>query len=156
MQVKEAGAHIGQSAFNKQKKKLDVWDESLYGNKTSEKTTLTMESIGFHMKSGGASQMTGAGNNAEKYQNYNVQVVNMSPGGYCLEWQQATPGSIKAGEIIGVKASHHNNWHIGCIRWVKQSKTRGLQLGVELISPSAAPYGAKFVALSGAAHSGHG
>ena len=112
IQVKTAGrqpvsAQIGNSNFQKQaKKKLDVWDESLYGNKTTDKTTVTMESINFHMRSGGSSRMTTSGTNQEKYQNFNVQVVNMSPGGYCIEWLDSTPNSIKAGEIIGVRGEH--------------------------------------------------
>ncbi|MCK5880391.1 MAG: hypothetical protein KAG18_00870, partial [Sinobacterium sp.] len=143
-------AKVGNSNFNKSTQtKLDAWDESLYGKKTLEKTSVSMESIGFHLRSGGKSQMSETGSDKEKYHNYRVNVLNMSPGGYCVEWNHLAPGSIKSGEIISVKGEHHNNWHIGVIRWVKQTKEKGLQLGIELISPSAAPYGAKFVALSG-------
>lgn len=145
-----SGAQVGQSQFkNDNKKKLDVWDESLYGNKAIDATTVTMESIGFHTRSGGKSKMTTAGKDKEKYQNFQVDIINMSPGGYCIEWNMETPNSIKAGEIIGIKGEHHSHWHIGVIRWVKQCAQRGLQIGVELISPSAQPYGAKFVAMSG-------
>lgn len=147
-------AKTGDSNFTQTtEKSLDAWDQSLYGKKTTStttsSTTVTMESINFHMRSGGKSRMTTSGNDKEKYQNYDVKVLNMSPGGYCIEWDANAPNSIKAGEIIAVKGEHHNNWHIGAIRWVKQHAQKGLQIGVELISPSASPYGAKFVALSG-------
>ena len=143
-------AKVGNSHFQrKTEEKLDAWDESLYGKKTIDKTTVTMESIDFHMRSGGTSRMTTTGNDKEKYQNHQVNVINMSPGGYCLEWNQESSSGIKAGEIIAIKGEHHNNWNIGTIRWVKQNEVKGLQLGVELISPTAKPYGAKFVALSG-------
>lgn len=123
--------------------KLDVWDESVYGTTKKSEAQVTMESIDYHIRSGGQSMMTFTGSDKEKYQDYKVAVVNMSPGGYCLEWDKNIPHTIKAGEIIGVMEDHHNTWNIGAIRWVRQSKEKSLQIGVELLSPNAIPYGAR-------------
>ncbi|HEY9034837.1 MAG TPA: hypothetical protein VIN71_12915 [Pseudomonadales bacterium] len=136
----------GAARFTEQKRrseKLDVWDESIYGTTDKSEAQITMESIDYHIRSGGNSMMTMTGSDAEKYQNFEVDVVNMSPGGYCLEWHEEAPAAIKAGELIGVREQHHNSWNIGVIRWVRQSKEKSLQIGVELLSPSAEPYGAR-------------
>jgi hypothetical protein len=123
--------------------KLDVWDESIFGTNSKSEAQVTMESIDYHIKNGGQSMMTFTGSDKEKYMDYRVSVVNMSPGGYCLEWDNNIPHTIKAGEIIGVKEAHHNTWNIGSIRWVRQNKEKSLQIGVELLSPNATPYGAR-------------
>ncbi len=34
-------------------------------------------------------------------------------------------------------------WSIGAIRWVRQNKNKSLQIGVELLAPTANPYGAR-------------
>ena len=34
---------------------------------------------------------------------YKVALVNTSPGGYCMQWHGDIPGSIQAGEILGVR-----------------------------------------------------
>ena len=106
--------------------KLDVWDESLFGTTAKSEAQVTMESIDFHIRNGGNSMMTFTGSDKEKYQDFKVSVVNMSPGGYCLEWDNDIPHTIKAGEIIGVKEDHHNTWNIGSIRWVRQNKEKSL------------------------------
>ncbi len=154
MHVKTSGgqkpsAQIGNSNFsNAPDKKLDEWDESLYGSKSSPNSDST-ETLDFDVSRPQTSHTTQINSPNEQYQCFDIRVINMSPGGYCLEWHDHPSGSIKAGEIISVRAEHHNTWHIANIRWVKQQDNRVLQLGIELISPSAEPYGAKLVALSG-------
>jgi hypothetical protein len=142
-------------------KSKDVWnlnqpvENKLNGSKKTEKelsaAQVTLESIDYHIRSGGHSSMTMDGSDKEKYHNYNVDVVNMSPQGYCLEWSDSAPHSIKAGEIIGIKETHHLGWNIGAIRWVKQGnpKSPNLQIGVELLSPTAEAFGAHIVDASG-------
>lgn len=133
----------------RQADRLDVWDESVYGTNKKSEAQVTMESIDYHIRTGGQSMMTFTGSDKEKYQTFQVAVVNMSPGGYCLAWDNNAPSSIKAGEIIGVKEEHHNSWNIGVIRWVRQSKESSLQIGVELLSPSAIPFGARVIDSAG-------
>ncbi len=41
-----------------------------------------------------------------------------------------------------------HNWSIGCIRWVSHTQAN-TQLGIELISPSAAPYGGRITQKTG-------
>lgn len=132
----------------------DVWDTAFKAEDESEsdkqRTSVSMESIDYHVhKDGKLRASTSAGTNPEenaeqgKYQDYQVQMLNLSPGGYCLEWSNSAPSQLKTGEIIGVKETHHNNWSIGAIRWVRMDGEKDLQIGVELLSPTATPYGAR-------------
>lgn len=136
----------GAAQFKEQRRQsemLDAWDQSMFGTDSRSEAQVTMESIDYHIRTGGNSMMTFTGSDSEKYHSFEVDVVNMSPGGYCLEWGNDAPAAIRAGELIGIKEEHHNNWNIGVIRWVRQSKEKSLQIGVELLSPNAEPFAAR-------------
>ncbi|CAA0117023.1 Uncharacterised protein [BD1-7 clade bacterium] len=130
----------------------DVWNETYFhtANKKVEENKqaaqVEMESIVYHMRQG----LTQSNISADQYQHYDVNIINMSPGGYCLGWEDIAPSAVKAGEIIGIKTDLYKHWHIGAIRWVKQFDNKSLRIGVELISPSATAFGAKRVTDSGA------
>ena len=82
-----------------------------------------------------------------RYRNFNVNIMNVSPGGYCLSWDKSSPPpSIRNNELIAIKEAHHPAWQLACIRWVKQQK-QGMvvNMGVELLSPSPQAYGARWV-----------
>ncbi len=76
---------------------------------------------------------------------YEISVINTSPGGLCLEWDKNIPQQVKAGEIIGIKEENNANWSVGVIRWVRQVGGQKTQSGVELLSPTAVPYGAAVI-----------
>lgn len=73
----------------------------------------------------------------DKYPQYNCEIVNTSPGGFCLSWHQDVPPQVKTGEIVGIQEQDKAHWSIGVIRWVKQFKEDGVRMGVELIAPKA-------------------
>ncbi|MFZ5603006.1 MAG: hypothetical protein ACOY7J_11175 [Pseudomonadota bacterium] len=81
----------------------------------------------------------------DKYPQYQCEVVNTSPGGFCLTWKQDVPPQVKTGEIVGIMESDKNHWSIGVIRWVKQFKNEGARMGVELIAPKADACGTQVV-----------
>jgi len=129
----------------------DVWDNAIDADKHPARVSL--ESIDYHVRKNGRTQVTSTGTDREKYQNFEVQMLNMSPGGYRLEWPDQVPLHLKTGEIIGIRESHHAGWSIGAIRWVRQEPDAGLHLGVELLSPAAVPYGARVLQKRGDAPS---
>lgn len=135
-----ADARLAQPLSGKQPVN-DVWDSAIDADRGHARVSL--ESIDYHVRKGGRTQVTSSGSDREKYQNFEVQMVNMSPGGYCLEWPDQVPLQLKTGEVIGIRESHHASWSIGAIRWVRQESDSGLHLGVELLSPAAIPYGAR-------------
>lgn len=71
----------------------------------------------------------------DRYPVFQCDIVNTSPGGFCVIWQQDVPPQVKTGEIIGVEEKQSGHWTIGVIRWVKQFKDEGVRMGLELIAP---------------------
>jgi len=86
-----------------------------------------------------------------RYDTHACQIVNISPGGYCIEWSGEVPASVKAGEILALREDGQGNWSIGVIRWVKQLPGHGAQLGVEVLAPKTKPCGARVVKKTGEA-----
>ncbi len=90
-----------------------------------------------------------SGGKATNFKIYKVSLVNTSPGGYCLQWQGDIPGSIQAGEILGVRENGHPAWSIAAIRWIRQIKQQGTQIGIELLAPMARPGGVQLLQKTG-------
>lgn len=86
-----------------------------------------------------------------KYDTYSCQIVNISPGGYCMQWAGEPPASVRAGEILGLREEGQANWSVGVIRWVKQLPGQGAQLGIEVLAPKAKPCGARVIKKTGEA-----
>ncbi|MDP2227859.1 MAG: hypothetical protein Q8J78_10345 [Moraxellaceae bacterium] len=86
-----------------------------------------------------------------RYDTHKCQIVNISPGGYCIEWAGEVPASVKAGEILGLREDGQEIWSIGVIRWVKQLPGHGAQLGIEVLAPKARPCGARVIKKTGEA-----
>ena len=86
---------------------------------------------------------------APRYDVHNCQIVNTSPGGYCIEWSGEVPSSVRAGEILGLREETQPAWSIGVIRWVKQLPGHGAQLGIEVLAPKAKPCGARVIKKTG-------
>ncbi|MGK0440888.1 MAG: hypothetical protein ACJA0N_000683 [Pseudohongiellaceae bacterium] len=120
----------------------DVWD-SPYDANTGQ-TNVALESINYHIRKDTAGDI-----DTSKYRNFNVNAVNASPKGYCVKWPEDNPATIKAGEIIGIQEAHSHSWNIGVIRWIDHQPEINTQLGLELISPTASPYGARIVRKTG-------
>jgi hypothetical protein len=120
----------------------DVW-ESPYETNFGQ-TNITLATLGVtdtvKSKAGATSE--------EKFSTYPVHTINLSPGGYCVKWPPDDPAHIRTGEIIGIREHRSMKWSIGLIRWAKND-SGNIQLGLELISPSAQPYGARIVQKTG-------
>ncbi len=79
---------------------------------------------------------TSAADAQKSFPTYNLHIVNHSPGGYCLAWPKEVPDQLQAGEMIGIQ-DHGHGWSIAVVRWVRQVRSGGTQMGVELIAPFA-------------------
>ncbi len=79
----------------------------------------------------------------DSYKIQECDLINMSPGGYCLQIPFADlPKHAQTGEIIGFIEGHADNqhWSIGVVRWVRrQVKGNKIQMGVQLLAPDAVP-----------------
>jgi len=79
-------------------------------------------------------------NYKSKHPIYSVPLVDVSPGGYCLEWQEEIPGQVKVGELLGMREEGRSKWSIGVVRWVQQTQG-ATQLGIQILAPQATPIG---------------
>ncbi|MEO9522417.1 MULTISPECIES: GTPase [Marinobacter] len=76
---------------------------------------------------------------------HHALLINTSPGGYCVAWESNVPTSLQAGEIMGVREQSSHPWSVAVVRWIRQIKHHGTQIGIELLAPSASPCGVKLI-----------
>ena len=76
---------------------------------------------------------------------FEVQRVDHSPGGYCLSWSNEVPAQLQAGELLGLQDASSQTWSIAVVRWIRQVRGSGPQMGVELIAPQAQPCGLRLL-----------
>jgi len=65
-------------------------------------------------------------------------ITNVSAGGYCLRWDSEMPSRALVGELISIQEKepdHTYQWRVGVIRWMQYSRSRGLEIGVQVLSP---------------------
>lgn len=68
------------------------------------------------------------------------KMVNVSAGGYCLLWDNPETTRAQVGELLGLHEAGDPDtfhWRLGVIRWLKSVDKRGLELGVQMLSPGA-------------------
>jgi cyclic-di-GMP-binding protein len=113
----------------------DPWGQAMDVQRTGTSSTmLPFEEIEYQRDEadGGA-----PASDAQKgFPTYSLNIVNHSPGGYCLAWPKDVPDQLQAGEVIGIQ-DHGHGWSIAVVRWVRQVRSGGTQMGVELIAPFA-------------------
>lgn len=73
---------------------------------------------------------------------YEVKIVNTSPGGYCVDWEDDASERIQDGQIVGLREEGEVSWGIGVIRWIQRRDVKHLRTGIELISANAFGCGA--------------
>jgi hypothetical protein len=84
-------------------------------------------------------------NAQQNFPTFELNIVNHSPGGYCLAWPKEVPSQLQAGELIGIQDDAGQGWSIAIVRWVRQVRSGGTQMGVELIAPFAQPCGMQLI-----------
>ena len=81
----------------------------------------------------------------ESYPSHELPIVNHSPGGYCLSWPREVPSQLQAGELLGIQDMPGQSWSVAVVRWIRQVRGGGTQMGIELIAPHAQPCGVQLV-----------
>ncbi|MNM55742.1 hypothetical protein D3C81_668910 [compost metagenome] len=124
----------------------DVWGEAFDSGKSSEwQSNVSLEVIEytpFTPTEGKVSPMEGE---AEEFPIYSLPIVNHSPGGYCLSWTKDIPSQLQAGELLGIQDAPDHAWSVAVVRWIRQVRAGGTQVGIELIAPVAQPCGLKLL-----------
>ena len=68
------------------------------------------------------------------------KMTNISAGGYSLLWDSDDSSNAQVGELVAIIELDNlseDNWHLGVVRWMKCTSTYGLELGIQMLSPSA-------------------
>ena len=121
----------------------DIWDSPFLSNGL---TQIAVDSIDYGIRQQQAS--TVKTRDKDKYHAFTAETVNISPAGFCLRWPPENPVLVRTGEIIGIRERNHKTWSVGVIRWVRITES-GPQLGIELLSPTATPFGARVIQKAG-------
>jgi hypothetical protein len=66
-------------------------------------------------------------------------VTNESAGGLGLKCISGSTQPIRIGEIIALRSQDRQNWNIGVVRRVFSNKPEHLELGVQMLAPTASP-----------------
>ena len=68
------------------------------------------------------------------------KIADISAGGYCLLWDSDEISCARVGELVAMIENEQldpDKWQLGTIRRMKFTEERGLELGVQLLSPGA-------------------
>jgi len=84
-------------------------------------------------------------NDKNRPRSHSALLVNTSPGGYCVSWEASVPPSMQAGEILGIREQRSHPWSIAVVRWIRQIRNQGTQIGIELMAPSGSPCGVRLI-----------
>ncbi|RMO65162.1 hypothetical protein ALQ37_01096 [Pseudomonas syringae pv. aptata] len=108
----------------------------------SSSVLLPYEEIEYPKNDGDSESLS---NNQHTFPTFDLNIVNHSPGGYCLAWQKDVPQQLQAGELVGIQDDAGQGWSIAMVRWIRQVRSGGTQMGIELIAPFALPCGMQLI-----------
>lgn len=115
----------------------DIWSGAFDAQRVSHWDS-TMEEIEYKSSNKMAAPSAAT---EESYPTFELPIINHSPGGYCLSWPREVPGQMQAGELLGIQDAPGQNWSVAVVRWIRQVRGGGTQMGIELIAPQAQPCG---------------
>ena len=86
------------------------------------------------------SESTGSSASSEMFRvDSRWQVHNESAGGLSLARRGDVGLHMRVGDVLGIHNPEANHWRIGVVRWVKSPDTQRVEVGVEMLAPSAHP-----------------
>jgi hypothetical protein len=117
----------------------DIWNDTLRPQPGA--AHIAVESIDNHIRQ--FERQAVAPQRPRSYENYQVSMLNVSAGGYALQWPLDISARLSNGDIVGIRETRHANWSVGIVSWIRREGKEIAQLGVKLLSPSAVPYAAR-------------
>ena len=88
----------------------------------------------------------------EPHKEFGIQqckTIDISPGGYCIEWEGKIPSQVRTGEILGIRENGESNWNLGVIRWANHTSSNCVRIGIELLSNKAIACGVQLIPKTG-------
>lgn len=120
----------------------DVWANAPDARRNEWENGLSFEEIEYPKP---ADELEAQGGGGESFPTFQLSIVNHSPGGYCLSWPKEVPTQLQAGEILGIRDNPQQGWSVAVVRWIRQVRGGGTQMGIELIAPHAQSCGLQLV-----------
>ncbi len=97
-----------------------------------------------HLLNEGGNSFTKSANPISEIKPSRWQVLNVSAGGYALRKFSSSQASARIGDVVAMKNSKNKQWELAVLRWANVNELNQLDVGLELISPSATAVSAKF------------
>jgi hypothetical protein len=124
---------------------LELTEDSASENSLTSEQSLSLELLEDENKTKSKNNVSG-----EKYVIYNCSLLNISPNGFCVIWENESYPLVQPGEIIATRTSedaNHDNslWNIGVIRWLKHTTNGNIRVGVQLLAAHSKTAGAQIV-----------
>ncbi|WP_343348857.1 molecular chaperone [Pseudomonas sediminis] len=137
-EVLKRPVEIGAAVFKPVTGEPDVWSNAFDAQRNAA-DEIHFEEIQYTKVTPG--EQAQPESNGESYPTFPLPIVNHSPGGYCLSWPKDVPSQLQAGELLGVQDNPSQGWSVAIVRWIRQVRGGGTQMGIELIAPHARPCG---------------
>ena len=118
--------------------KNDVWNDIYASN--WQQSEFNGNSIEFQIQKNNTKKI----HHSPEFAVQRIAISDLNPSGYKLVGNDIALRAYKPGNLIGLKHTDENNWHVGIIRWSKAIKHEK-QLGIELLTKQIQPYGIKIV-----------
>lgn len=77
------------------------------------------------------------------------QVRDESAGGLSLMRSGEAGMPVRVGDLLGIQKPVVNQWRIGVVRWIKSPDVRQIEIGVEMLAPSAKALAARLAGAGG-------
>ena len=117
----------------------DVWSAPFRPSAGS--ASLSLESIDSHIQQYRRQRSSEAPK--RQHDNYDIRMVNVSPGGYGLEWPSDQLAKLSNGDLVGIRETKRANWSVGVVSWIQRNGDSGTQLGVKLLGSAVVPFAAR-------------
>lgn len=124
------------------RKRADAWSGAHDAGPSDEHLHAADTPINFRGSFGNTPAPT---NDKNRPKSHSALLVNTSPGGYCVSWEASVPPSMQAGEVLGIREQRSHPWSIAVVRWIRQIRNQGTQIGIELLAPSGSPCGVRLI-----------
>lgn len=82
---------------------------------------------------------------AHAHPTFATQLVDTSPGGYCVRWPQEVPANLQAGELLAIREHRADEWAVAVVRWLRNVRGEGTLMGIEFLAPRALAVGARVI-----------
>ncbi|MDP6375253.1 MAG: hypothetical protein QF921_06815 [Pseudomonadales bacterium] len=85
---------------------------------------------------------------ANRHRIFETSIVDISPGGYHVNWNSDKPKNLQTGELLAIREEGDPRWRIAVMRWIHQDISN-LVAGMQLIAPRAIAVAARVVQKKG-------